>query len=368
MEARIVEVIRSRPGRRISYHEFMELALYDPAGGYYMRPVSKVGKDGDFYTSANTGSAFGTTLGKWAAGLSSRLGLKPNITEIGGGTGKLAYDVLSAVREHAPDLFPDFSYTIIEVSPYHQELQKEKLKEFPGVRFERSLDFLERFEGIVLANELYDAFPVHMAERKDGIIYEAFIGEQDGRLCEMLLPLTDPEMARFLEQYRIRLPEGFRTEVPMAMAGYAADLARRIKKGIAVTFDYGYTGEEWLEPEHRRGSLRGYTEHRMEEDALKHPGEMDLTSHIRFDVLEASGRSGGLVSAGLYRQDEFLLKAGILEELSDHDGDPFSEAARKNRSVRSLIMPGGISAHFRVLIQTKGLEDRTEKLFPNPLP
>ena len=368
MEARILDIIRSRPERLISYHEFMELALYDPAGGYYMSPVPKVGKDGDFYTSAHTGKAFGTTLGKWAAGLCARLGLKPNITEIGGGTGKLAYDVLSAVRDHSPELFEDFSYTIIEVSPYHQELQRETLIEFPGVRFEQSLDFLRDFEGLILANELYDAFPVHIVERKAGILHEAFIGEREGRLHERLLPLTDREIAGFLEKHRIRLPEGFRIEVPLAMAGYAEELARRIKKGAAVTLDYGYTAEEWLEPEHRRGSLRGYREHRMVEDALKHPGKMDLTSHIRFDVLANAGRSGGMMPAGLFRQDEFLLKAGILGELSDHDGDPFSEAARKNRSVRSLIMPGGISAHFHALVQTKGLEDHGEALFPNPLP
>ena len=39
-------------GNWISMEEFMELALYDPAGGYYNTNIADIGFRGDFSTSA----------------------------------------------------------------------------------------------------------------------------------------------------------------------------------------------------------------------------------------------------------------------------------------------------------------------------
>ena len=51
-------------------------------------------------------------------------------------------------------------------------------------------------------------------------------------------------------------------------------------------------------------------------------------------------------------QDEFLLSIGILDHLENHhDPNPFSEVSRRNREIRSLIMPSGISAAFQVLVK-----------------
>src|SRR5262245_36118869 len=53
----------------ISFARFMELALYCPDCGYYERPESPVGREGDFYTSVSTGGLFGKLLanqfGNW---------------------------------------------------------------------------------------------------------------------------------------------------------------------------------------------------------------------------------------------------------------------------------------------------------------
>ncbi len=42
------------------------------------------------------------------------------------------------------------------------------------------------------------------------------------------------------------------------------------------------------------------------------------------------------------KQSEFLLAAGILELLTNHqDRDPFSEIQKQNRAVHSMILSGG---------------------------
>jgi SAM-dependent MidA family methyltransferase len=131
-----------------------------------------------------------------------------------------------------------------------------------------------------------------------------------------------------------------------------------LTKGLVVTADYGYTKEDWKHPSRIKGSLRGYYQHQMIDDVLQHPGEMDITTHIHFDWLIQKGEQAELVFHSKLRQDAFLLKAGILKELENHyDPNPFSEVSKRNRAIRSLIMPSGISSFFHLIIQQKGIID-----------
>jgi SAM-dependent MidA family methyltransferase len=131
-----------------------------------------------------------------------------------------------------------------------------------------------------------------------------------------------------------------------------------------VTADYGYTNEEWMNPRRAEGSLRGYHQHRMINNVLEDPGEMDITTHIHFDYLIQKGEQVSLRFLSKLRQDEFLLKTGILKELEDHyDPNPFSEVSKRNRAIRSLIMPSGMSSYFHIIIQLKGLHLNESDLF-----
>ena len=110
-----------------------------------------------------------------------------------------------------------------------------------------------------------------------------------------------------------------------------------------------------MEPQEAKGSLRGYYQHQMIDNVLQHPGEMDITTHIHFDWLIQKGEQAELEFHSKLRQDEFLLKAGILKELENHyDPNPFSEVSKRNRAIRSLIMPSGMSSFFHLVIQQKG--------------
>ena len=126
----------------------------------------------------------------------------------------------------------------------------------------------------------------------------------------------------------------------------------------------GITNEEWKQPARASGSLRGYYQHKMITDVLQHPGEMDITSHIHLDWLIQKGDSVGLKLFAKLRQDEFLIKAGILKELENHyDPNPFSEVSKRNRAIRGLIMPSGISSYFQIVIQEKGLNVTQQNVF-----
>ncbi|PLS15250.1 SAM-dependent methyltransferase [Bacillus sp. M6-12] len=354
----IINMLNTKENRAITYADYISSALYTPGKGYYMNEKQKIGKGGDFYTVSNLSDVFGRSLARWFVHLMKDGHLPPAIYEIGGGNGRLAEAVLSHIKRIDPEIYHILIYHMIETSPYHQMLQKERLKEHPKSVFFSGLDQIESISGIIFSNELFDAFPVHVIESQEGQIFEVMITCQDGELIEDLAPLKNEDIMAYLKYQNVKLKNGQRYEVPLQMVSYLKEMAGKLDRGVLITFDYGYTNDEWQHPIHKAGSLRGYYKHQLIDNVLQNPGEMDITTHIHFDALIKYGTAFGLKNEGLMEQNQFLLKTGILNELKEHyDPDPFSETSKRNRAIRSLIMPGGISSHFRTLIQAKNISD-----------
>jgi SAM-dependent MidA family methyltransferase len=350
----IIEGIKASKLQAISYADFMEKALYDPAFGYYMKYKQKIGKQGDFYTSSNI-SIFAKQWAKFFVSLVEANVTSPVICEIGGGTGQFAYDVLTEWQRISPQTYKTLTYIMVEVSPYHRTLQQERLVDL-GVRWCTSIQEVDSFNGIVFANELFDAFPVHVVEQQDELfeIYITFNEQQ--QLIERAIVLENPEVISYLQKQDLKLKYGQRMEVPLAMKSYIAEIGRVLQQGLFITVDYGYTNEEWCETVHRQGSLRGYYKHQLISNPLLYPGDMDLTTHIHWDGLQSVAAENQMETLLRVKQTTFLLATGILEQLIDHvDLDPFSTVSTHNRAVRSLLT-GGISDAFQIAIMGKKLE------------
>ncbi|MCK1991494.1 SAM-dependent methyltransferase [Peribacillus muralis] len=359
------EMIEGSPNKRISYHDYMDAVLYAPNIGYYVKQKKKIGTKGDFYTSGNVGDAFGRSLARWFVHLIKVCGVSPRIVEIGAGDGKLAYDILVCIKETEPLIWDSLTYVLVETSPYHKRSQVDRIGMFKQVSFATEAEEWTSINGIVFSNEFFDALPVHVIEKNDGALVEVFVTVKNGRLLEVKEPLTNRNILSYLTELSVTLHDKQRYEIPLKMVKVYEKIASSIRLGVLLTIDYGYTQDEWKEPALCQGSLRGYYQHEMIKDALVYPGDMDLTTHIHFDTLMDRGEKIGLACGGLYQQHEFLLKTGILEELKEHqDTDPFSKTAKRNRAIRGLIVPGGFSEHFKVLLQTKNLAG-TVKIFPD---
>lgn len=336
----------------ITYADYMEAVLYHPELGYYMKSKQKIGKQGDFITTSNISDIYGRLVAKWFARVCRENDLEPVFCEIGAGNGRFAHAFL---QEWDDSIRTPLTYIIVESSQYHLKLQNELLNPRFSVKQVNGLNELEPFEGMVFSNELFDAMPVHVIEKEDGQLYEVMIGMKNGTLYEDRVLLTNPAIHSFLEGSMLELKEKQRIEVPLLMERMIQDISRVLTKGLVVTADYGYTKEDWKHPSRRKGSLRGYYQHQMIDNVLEHPGEMDLTTHIHFDWFVQKGDEAGLKFLSKLRQDEFLLKAGILKELENHyDPNPFSEVSKRNRAIRSLVMPSGISSFFHIVTQHKG--------------
>jgi SAM-dependent MidA family methyltransferase len=363
MKEIISQYIAASPNKMITYAEYIELALYHPQEGYYMKEGKKIGREGDFYTSSNVSNIYGKLIGKWYAKNAASLGLPPAICEIGAGNGRFARAFIQGWNDASKLML---KYHIVEASPFHKELQREELQGIENVEVVYAKTFADTKmkQGLIFSNELFDAFPVHVIEKKGGVIQEVFVALENGDFIENLVPLQDSRISAFLREQDIQLEEGQRMEIPLAMEPFIESISHDLSKGLLVTVDYGYTKEQWKEPARKKGSLRGYYRHQMHNDVLKMPGEMDITTHVHLDAIISIGEKYGLEFLQKKRQDEFLISIGILEELAEHnDPNPFSEASKRNRAIRSLILPGSISQSFDVIVQGMGLEDSARELF-----
>ena len=277
--------------------------------------------------------------------------LPPVFCEIGAGNGRFAKAFMEEWHSHSR---VELTYIIIEKSPYHIQLQTEHFQNEWNVKYVKNVKDLKEFKGMVFSNELFDAFPVHVIEKEQEQLNEIMISIENDRLVEKKVPLSDEEISNFIEEYDIEMTNGQRIEISLDMEKMINEISSVLVEGILVTIDYGYSNEEWQEPVRKEGSLRGYYQHQLVKNVLSHPGEMDITSHIHWDALEKIGKKYQFQKINRWRQNEFFLSIGILEELENHDDlNPFSQVNKRNRAIRSLIMPQGISDAFHVLVQKK---------------
>ncbi|MBM7660856.1 SAM-dependent MidA family methyltransferase [Bacillus mesophilus] len=362
MKRYIQEAIANDPSTSISYSTFMELALYHPDAGYYMKKGTKIGKEGDFYTSSSVSPIFAETIASVFVRIIDAEAVQPIIIELGGGNGSFAKQVVETWKKDSSSTYQKGHYFIVETSPFHRSLIQEEIHTLEHVSVVSSLEEIKSlypsFKGIIFSNEFFDAFPVDLIKRLDNDLKEIRVTTNDNEeLVDTLCPLQSKNLLQFIDEYGITLSDGQTYEVPSAMCSFIRTLGDWIEEGIVLTIDYGYRDEEWSLPFHKDGSLRGYYKHQLIKNPLQNVGEMDLTTHIHFDKLIKAGKQSQLDFYGMYRQDEFLLKAGLLGKLQEHDHrDPFSETSKRNRAIRSLLLQGGISSSFHIVVQSKGVQ------------
>lgn len=349
----LTKIIRQRISKEgpISFHDFMETALYYPDLGYYMVPKDKIGKKGDFYTSSNLGPVFGAMIGRqleemWRLTDENEF----TVVEYGAGTGVLCHDILDYLKDNS-GLYDRLHYAIIEKSPAMREKEKTHLQE--KVSWYNTIEDLPDITGCILSNELIDNFPAHQVIMKDELM-EVFVDDQDG-FIELLRPAPQA-IKDYLADLNIMLPKGFRTEINLEATQWIAAIAASLKKGFVMTIDYGYSSEELYKPCRSRGTLLCYHRHQINDQPYQHVGEQDITAHVNFSALCHWGYQNGLACCGLTSQAQFLLALGFKEYLrqtAPKTGNIEQLAMQEIRLTHTLLIDMGNK--FKVLIQQKGM-------------
>lgn len=327
--------------------EFMNHALYYPSLGYYNSNKSRIGKQGDFYTSPVLTSLFGEMIGKQIAEMWLLLDKKPfTIVEYGAGTGALCADILNYLRNNS-ELYGTLNYCIIEISPAMRELQKRSLPN--SVHWYNSISEIKPFNGCVLSNELLDNFPVHKVVMKEQLM-EVFVDHTD-HFTEVLLP-ANKQLIDYFQEQNITLPGDYATEVNLQAIEWIKDIANSMERGFVLTIDYGFPAEELYNANRNTGTLVCFRDHKVNFDPYSNIGEQDITVHVNFSALNHWGKKYGLELNGFTTQNHFLRSLGLMNYLRQMEMSASDEKSRASIfQIQKLLLDMGNK--FKVMIQQK---------------
>ncbi|MBV9926763.1 MAG: SAM-dependent methyltransferase [Acidobacteria bacterium] len=345
----------------LTFRDWMAAALYDEREGYYRRRgLERWGRAGDYRTAPERSTLFAATFARHFTSLYEKLG-RPrvfNILEAGGGAGRFAHGVLSALRRDAPHVYESVRYLFDEAGADSRRRAAELLKPFTErVEFRRVSEMDDRLEhAVVFSNELLDAFPVHRVTVRGGRLLESYVAVDDDRFVFVEGEPSTPRLAEHFEQLGVKLEEGQVAEVNLGVSDWLARVSALVGKGFVINVDYGDEAAALYGAPHRReGTLRAFRGHEFVEDVLREPGTQDLTTTVNWTQVMAEGERVGLKTLSLERLDTFLLRAGLVEQLELESARAETEAdlAALRLDAREMILPGGMASHFQVLIQRK---------------
>ncbi|QWR76261.1 class I SAM-dependent methyltransferase [Candidatus Magnetomonas plexicatena] len=346
----------------ISFRDFMDIALYAPQCGYYMKNSTEIGRGGDFFTASNLHMAFGWAIARQIEEM-WQIMKNPEtfyIIEYGGGSGLICFDILTSLKGR--EIFNTISYVIVERNPHFQLKQKARLTEFSDrITWTAVMKDFPQVKGCVISNELIDSFPVHLIEAKDGKIEEVYVDKNFNE--KFLTPAAG--VIDYLNEFNISIPldlaHGYRTEINLETRVWLSDVSEYLAEGFILTIDYGYPAWEYYASERFSGTLMCYHKHRAHENPYINIGSQDITAHVNFTSLKTWGEAAGFNCLGFCPQGTFLVSLGIDEFLSKiAETEDFAFQAAK---VKRLITDGGMGVSHKVMIQYKGDEAFTLRGF-----
>ena len=349
--ARHLDRVLGDHGGWIGFDHFMERALYAPGLGYYARDNAQFGNlphgqgqpGSDFATAPGISRYFGQALAVQVAQALEQTGTRA-IWEFGAGTGALAAQLLSALGEQVD------SYTIVDLSGALRQRQRETLRDF-GAKLRWVDQLPERFEGVVVGNEVLDAMPVKLLARCNGIWHERGVTRgASGQLAWSDRPTElRPPAAIDGEQ-------DYLTELHQQAQGFMRMLVDRLARGAVLLIDYGFPEREYYHPERSMGTVMCHQAHRMDDQPLRDAGAKDITAHVDFtgialaaqEAADAAPHSNGPWHLlGYTSQARFLINCGLLS-LVEH-------ASLAERSMaQKLVLEHEMGELFKVIAFCRG--------------
>lgn len=352
--ARLVERIRDEIDAQqgwISFERFMELALYEPGLGYYSAGASKFGESGDFITAPEISPLFSRCLANQCIEVFEQIG-SADILELGAGSGVMAADILTEL--HATNHLPR-TYFILEVSADLRDRQRERLARLAPEVLER-VQWLDAwptaFRGVVLANEVLDALPVHRFRIRKDQVNAVGVTWQLGQLDWSEVRADEPleKAVRAIEsELESPLPDGYGSEINVRLRDWIAGLSGALEEGVVLLIDYGLPRRQYYRPERREGTLLCHYRHRFHDNPLIHVGVQDIGAWVDFTAVAEAAVGAGLEVIGFSTQAHFLIGNGIEQLIAGLQSAELEARVQLARQAMLLTLPGEMGERFKVI-------------------
>ncbi len=341
-------------GGAITFARFMELALYAPGLGYYSAGSRKFGAEGDFVTAPEISSLFSRCVANQIQQVLGALG-GGKVLEVGAGSGVMAADILSELERRGS--LPE-QYVILELSADLRERQLQSLRDRAPQLLQRVkwLDALPEmpFRGVVVANELLDALPVHRFHVGSDGVEELYVARDGDGFCWRRGKFSSKCVADRFERIGRSLPVGYQSEIGLAAEQWLGTLGSMLEQGLVLLIDYGFPEHEYYHPQRDGGTLMCHYRHRAHPDPLILPGLQDITAHVNFTAIAETAVAVGMDVYGYTTQAYFLLANGLEQAVPDAQGDPLVQL-ELSRQIKTLTLPEEMGELFKVMAVGKGL-------------
>ena len=351
---KIIHAEIKNAGGWISFADFMEAVLYLPGMGYYAAGSTKFGQAGDFVTAPEISSLFGKTIAQQVAQVFELLS-HHEILEFGAGSGKLALDLLLELEQLG--CLPR-RYFILEISADLQQKQQ--------ALFEKTIPHLtplihwltrlpEEFGGIILANEVLDAMPVHIVTWNNLGLFERGVASNQQAFVWQNRPLIAGELFEIAEKLAPLITESdqsdvrYTSEISLTNRHFIRSLAQILRQGVILLIDYGFGQAEYYHPQRDHGTLMCHYRHHVHDDPFYLPGLQDITSHVDFSAITQVALDGDLQLLGYTNQAHFLINCGITDILSRTPVDQPQKYLPLANQLQRLISPAEMGELFKVI-------------------
>lgn len=348
-----IKLAISDQGGSIGFDRFMHMALYSPGLGYYSAGSTKFGASGDFVTAPEVSELFGYCIANQISDLQAQ-GCEPSVFEFGAGSGKLCEQILNRISLQR--------YLILEPSAELCQRQQDYLRASLSPEQFRQIEWLDTlpdsFSGVVLANEVLDAMPVHLVVKQQQW-YQRGICIQDDQLgwCDLAAEEAVIGALDKLESGLGDFATGYQTEINLNLAPWFNALAACCDRVAVFIIDYGYEQAEYYSQSRTGGTLVCHYQHRAHFDPLWYPGLQDITAFVDFDAAADAAIDSGFEAIGLVSQNRFLLGNGLLEAASQRMlSSDAREAMMLSQQLKTLSLPQEMGEKFKVMALKKNIE------------
>jgi SAM-dependent MidA family methyltransferase len=328
----------------IGFDIFMNLALYHHQFGYYRSHKTIFGHKGDFITAPETSDLFGFCLARQCKQVLNQ----GNILEFGAGSGILAAQILFELGKQ--NSLPE-KYSIIELSAQLKKIQQETLKRtLPEIydRVEWLTELPTNFKGVVIANEVLDAFPVKRVTLSNNHFYELGVDFKDN--CFQWKRFEYPYLESVVPDGD-DLPEGYTTEINLQSDGWIKSLYNLMSEGVVLLIDYGMNQSEYFHPQRSDGTVKCFHKHKSNNNPFIHIGDQDITASVNFTDIAKSSIDAGFKVDGYSTQSMFLISLGIENFLVEEKDE--KNQIKLAQEIKQLVMPEAMGEVFKVMALTK---------------